>query len=331
LARAADRQADWATAWRPGPAEDAARGAGAGALAAWSLRGGHTCGDGVARLVHVLRRTRCLRNGGASTVGAVATRLTRWRWRWLTQTATRRVGAERRQHGDVQRWRRCSGDGWRWWRGPAMPNEKGEGEAHANWKPRRMEDRLTEDAENRRPRWPGLPVVRRPEDGPDRLTRELGGSGARSGWRRKMEMKGSEVGDRRLLRALKGAGGEGEKEEGVSSVPRGARGGRGGPVARSTARSGSRPSGAGSGAVARQRRAAGHGRHWREWPTGGTGRQRGSVGSDGVREVEEKARRWVLTHGPHQHSAGARFKLSLNRFKSIQRFRNRFKIPPYID
>jgi hypothetical protein len=40
----------------------------------------------------------------------------------------------------------------------------------------------------------GGEAVRRPGDGMDRLSGELGGSGARSGWRRKKERKGSEVG-----------------------------------------------------------------------------------------------------------------------------------------
>jgi hypothetical protein len=42
-----------------------------------------------------------------------------------------------------------------------VPEEKGEGEVHANYEPRRTVDRLTEEAENRRRWWLGLPVVRR--------------------------------------------------------------------------------------------------------------------------------------------------------------------------
>jgi hypothetical protein len=49
----------------------------ADALTAWSPHGGHTHDGGTARLAHVLRRIRCPRNGGVSTVRAAATRLTR--------------------------------------------------------------------------------------------------------------------------------------------------------------------------------------------------------------------------------------------------------------
>jgi hypothetical protein len=45
-----------------------------------------------------------------------------------------------------------------------------------------------------------------PEDSADRLGGELGGSGVRCGWGRKTERKGSEVGGRRLLKALRCAG-----------------------------------------------------------------------------------------------------------------------------
>jgi hypothetical protein len=44
---------------------------------------------------------------------------------------------------------------------------------------------------------------------------ELGGSGAWSRWRRKTERKGIEVGGRQLLKALRGAGRQGKKEERV--------------------------------------------------------------------------------------------------------------------
>jgi hypothetical protein len=103
------RVAGWATAWRPGPTMEAAPGAGAGRAAA--------------RLARVLRRTRCPRNCGVSTVRAAATCLTRWWWRWLTRAAARRAGAERRWRGDVPRWRRRSGHGRRRWWGPAAPEE----------------------------------------------------------------------------------------------------------------------------------------------------------------------------------------------------------------
>jgi hypothetical protein len=42
-----------------------------------------------------------------------------------------------------------------------MPELKGEGEAHANCEPRCMEDRLTEEAENRHRWWLRLLVARR--------------------------------------------------------------------------------------------------------------------------------------------------------------------------
>jgi hypothetical protein len=74
-------------------------------------------------------------------------------------------------------------------------------------------------------------AVRRPGDGVDRLSGELGGSGARSGWRRKMERKGSEVGGRWLLKALGCAGRRGKKEGGPGFGARGGENGeeRGGP------------------------------------------------------------------------------------------------------
>jgi hypothetical protein len=78
-----------------------------------------------------------------------ATRLTRW-WQGLTRAAARRVGAERRRRGDVPRWQRRFGHGWRWWRGPAAPEVKGEGEVHATCEPQRTEDWLTEEAETLR-------------------------------------------------------------------------------------------------------------------------------------------------------------------------------------
>jgi hypothetical protein len=151
LPHAAGRPSGWATAWWPGPAEEAARGAGAGrtsdALTVWSPRGGHARSSGVVWLVCVLRRTRCLEKGGVSTVRAAATHLTRWRWRGLTRAAAQRAGVERRRHGDVPQWQRCSGHGWQ---GPAVPEEKGEGEAHATCESQRTEDQLTEEVETQR-------------------------------------------------------------------------------------------------------------------------------------------------------------------------------------
>jgi hypothetical protein len=67
-------------------------------------------------------------------------RLTRWWRRGLTRAAARRAGVEWRRRGDVPRWRRCSDHGRRRWRGPAAPEERGEGEAHATCEPRRTED-----------------------------------------------------------------------------------------------------------------------------------------------------------------------------------------------
>jgi hypothetical protein len=52
----------------------------------------------------------------------------------------------------------------------------------------------------------GGEVVRQSEDGADMLSGELGGSGGQSGWRRKMERKGSEVSGWRLLKVLGGTG-----------------------------------------------------------------------------------------------------------------------------
>jgi hypothetical protein len=57
------------------------------------------------------------------------------------------VGAEWRRRDDVQQRRRRSSDGWRRWQGPAVPEEKGEDEAHTNCESRRTEDRLTEETE----------------------------------------------------------------------------------------------------------------------------------------------------------------------------------------
>jgi hypothetical protein len=56
--------------------------------------------------------------------------------------------------------------------------------------------------------------------------------------------------------------------------------------------------------------------------------QRWGAGGGGESEA---VRWWARTRGPGQHNTGAWFKLSLNQFKSIQRFRNRFKIPPNFD
>jgi hypothetical protein len=62
-------------------------------------------------------------------------------------------------------WQRCSGHGWHRWQGPAVPEEKGEGEAHATCESRRTEDRLTEEAETQRRGgsnlwWSGGEVIR---------------------------------------------------------------------------------------------------------------------------------------------------------------------------
>jgi hypothetical protein len=92
---------------------------------------------------------------------AAATRLMRWWWRGLTRAAARCARAERKRHGDVPRWRRRSGHGKYWWRGPAVLEGKGEGEAHTTCEPRRPEDRLTVEAETQRRGWLGPPVVRR--------------------------------------------------------------------------------------------------------------------------------------------------------------------------
>jgi hypothetical protein len=90
------------------------------------------------------------------------------------------------------------------------------------------------------------------------------------------------------------------------SAPRGGRGRgseRGARAWRGIARVagiGPRSVGAGGVAVARQRRVAGRARRWREWRTGGTGRQRGLVGSGWVREgVRGSAVAWqgALTSG----------------------------------
>jgi hypothetical protein len=118
-------------------------------------------GGGAARLVRVLRRTRCPRKGGVSTMRAATTRLMRWRRRGLTRAAARRAGAERRRRGDVPRCQWRFAHGWHRWRGPAVPEGKGEGEAHATCEPRRTEDRLTEEAETRCRGWLSLPVARR--------------------------------------------------------------------------------------------------------------------------------------------------------------------------
>jgi hypothetical protein len=66
---------------------------------------------------------------------------------------------------------------------------------------------------------------------------------------------------------------------------------------------------------------------WDRAAKGPGGQRQGARGG----EESEAVRRGTLTRGPGQHSAGARFKLGLNRFKSIQWFRNRFKIPPNFD
>jgi hypothetical protein len=77
----------------------------------------------------------------------------------------------------------------------------------------------------------GCEAVRRPGDGTDRIGGELGGSGVRSGRRRKIERKGSEVGGWWLLRVLRCTGGEGKRRGVQGSAPRGGENGeeRGGP------------------------------------------------------------------------------------------------------
>jgi hypothetical protein len=75
------------------------------AFATWSPHGGHARGGEAARLVRVLRRTRCPEKGGMSTVRAAATRLTRWQRRGLSRATARRAGEERRR----------SDHGWRRW------------------------------------------------------------------------------------------------------------------------------------------------------------------------------------------------------------------------
>jgi hypothetical protein len=143
------RPADWATAWS-------------------SRGGGPRCGSGArasdaltAWLVRVFRWTTCPEKGSVSTVRVAAMRQTRWRHRGLTRVAARRAGAERRWRGDVPRWRRRSTHRWHRWWGPVVQEGKGKGEAHATCEPRRMEDRLTEEAKTRRQGWLGLPVARR--------------------------------------------------------------------------------------------------------------------------------------------------------------------------
>jgi hypothetical protein len=79
---------------------------------------------GVTRLVRMLWRTRCPRNGDASTVGVAAA--------MAHPSSGSMCGGRAVACDDVQRWRRCSDDEWHWWHGPAVPEEKGEGEAHAN-------------------------------------------------------------------------------------------------------------------------------------------------------------------------------------------------------
>jgi hypothetical protein len=167
-------------AWRPAMRSWPTSRLGHG-LAAWSIRRGgprrgsrtrvgHTHGmvtawwprarGGAARMSRVLRRIRCPRNGGMSTVRAAATCLMRWWRRGLTRAAARRAGVERRRCGDVPRWRRRSSHGWHRWWDPAAPEGKGEGEAHATCEPRRTEDWLIEEAETRCRGWLDLPVPR---------------------------------------------------------------------------------------------------------------------------------------------------------------------------
>jgi hypothetical protein len=71
----------------------------------WSPRGGHMHG-GVASPGSPTDKVS--REGGVSTVGAAATRLTRWRQRGLTQAVGRREGEEGWWLIDIPRW----------WRGP---------------------------------------------------------------------------------------------------------------------------------------------------------------------------------------------------------------------
>jgi hypothetical protein len=114
-----------------------------------------------ARLVRVLRRTRCPRNGGVSTVRASVMRLMRWWWRGLTRAVTRRAGMEWRRRSTVPQWRRRSGHGGAGGR-VLQHRRRGEKVRHmplASHDARRT--RLTEGAEGQRRRWLGLPVVRR--------------------------------------------------------------------------------------------------------------------------------------------------------------------------
>jgi hypothetical protein len=202
-------------------------------------------------------------------------RLTRRRRRGLTRAAARRAGAERRRRGDVPRWWRRSDHRWHQWRGPAVPEEKGEGEVHATCESRRREDRLTEEAETRRR---GGEAVRRPRDGADRLGGELGGNGARSGWRSKTGRKGGEVGGRRLFMAARWRGWRGKtgRGSGVRHRMDGKTGKREGAGAGATGDSSGdqhQPSAGGHGW--RRCRATGEGDGarvtWRERLIGGTG------------------------------------------------------------
>jgi hypothetical protein len=105
-------------------------------------------------------------------------------------------------------WQRCSGHRWHRWQGPAVPEEKGEGEAHATCESRRTEDRLTEEAETQRRGgsnlwWSGGEVIR------GRRGQARWGAGRQRRIERmekKTERKGSEVGGRRLLKVLGCAG-----------------------------------------------------------------------------------------------------------------------------
>jgi hypothetical protein len=82
--------------------------------------------------------------------------------------------------------------------------------------------------------------------------------------------------------------------------------------------------GVGGGIVARQRRATGHGRRWCERLTGGTGRQRGPVGSGWVWEGgggSGVARRGALTGGPSSTVPAGRV---LNPIQTESNYSKRF-------
>jgi hypothetical protein len=115
-------------------------------LAAQSYRGGVPRGGsgacaGRTRGVVTTRWPHTRRWGGVAGPRAPTDKLSRERWRehrWGCGNAPEEVAAVMAHPssgstcGDVQRWRTHSGDGRRRWRGPAVLEEKGDGEAHAN-------------------------------------------------------------------------------------------------------------------------------------------------------------------------------------------------------